>query len=393
MVQPTLLNIGASAAQNYQRGQQTRLANLQEQRAQAQAPLRNRLLELQGDRTQQDIGIARSQEARAQQQASRKAIGEIAPMLVSEIESLLKMPSVDQRVARVQQIMPMLESVGLGKLQISGPEDLSDGSLLTLQRGLMSGLKSAPSAQSLVSKIGVNPSTGKNEFFTLSGPNQVNWTGVEPPTDVENLSSHLQKRLSTSNDEVGNSQKKIFEYDSLASQLEATNFRGGWLGGTVGELFKDALGTQDVETELRKRFQSARNTLAMSSLPPGAASDRDVRFALEGLPSNNTDNKSMARFVRGLARMEELNQKFHRFKSSFISRNKSEEGLVEAWDASDQFNEWKDTYWAGAPETEAPPATSPTATRRGTRGTRGGRMSQPSAETYTAPDGTTFTVE
>lgn len=147
----------------------------------------------------------------------------------------------------------------------------------------------------------------------------------------QELSGHLQKRLSTATDDGIKAERNASEFLSLADQIEASDLSGGLLGGTVGETLKDITGSQDATTELKKRAQQVRASQVMANLPPGAASDPDVAMAKQPMPSDNAPKEQWASWLRGVSKLEQYNADFNNFKAEYISKNGSERDLTKAW--------------------------------------------------------------
>ena len=183
------MDLGTSAVQNYQRGQNIRLANLQEQRAQEQAPIRNRLLELQGDRTQQDIGIARSQEARAKQESESNLATDrveraktLAPVVFGQMVRLRELPQ-EQRAAEVQRIAPGLRRLGAESLlEGLSVEDLNDQNLDRSIVDVGNLLAQTTGKDPFTSPFqAIDPVTGDTVWYQASKGGRVQSTGLEVP--------------------------------------------------------------------------------------------------------------------------------------------------------------------------------------------------------------------
>jgi len=147
----------------------------------------------------------------------------------------------------------------------------------------------------------------------------------------QELSGHLQKRLSTATDDGIKAERNASEFLSLADQIEASDLSGGVFGGTVGEALKDITGSQDATTELKKRAQQVRASQVMANLPPGAASDPDVAMAKQPMPSDNAPKEQWASWLRGVSKLEQYNADFNNFKAEYISKNGNERDLTKAW--------------------------------------------------------------
>lgn len=145
------------------------------------------------------------------------------------------------------------------------------------------------------------------------------------------LSVHLQKRLSQSTDSAIEARSNAQQISGLASEIEKAGFGGGLFGGSWGEALKEYSGNQDAETELRRRYYAIRGSQVVKNLPPGAASDTDIKLALAGFPADTAGAKEISSFLNGVAKLEEATADFNEFQAQYISDNGSEKGMLAAW--------------------------------------------------------------
>lgn len=147
----------------------------------------------------------------------------------------------------------------------------------------------------------------------------------------QELSVHLQKRLSDSTDMAIESRSNVAEFENLADQIEGANIGGGIFQGSWAERVKDITGQQDAVTSLRKRYNAIKGSQVVKNLPPGAASDADIALALAGFPTDNASGPQLASFLRGVAKLEERQANFQDFKANYISENRTERGMLKAY--------------------------------------------------------------
>lgn len=104
----------------------------------------------------------------------------------------------------------------------------------------------------------------------------------------------------------------------LASRLEQ---QGGGYGAASGinAWLRNATGNQDAWTQTRQEYVRLRNTQAIKSLPPGPATDRDIELALKGFPAENADAKTVASFLRGMAKMAQYEAVSESAKSEWVN--------------------------------------------------------------------------
>lgn len=173
------------------------------------------------------------------------------------------------------------------------------------------------------------------------------------------LAPGVQTRLAKTIDSAVAAENSIGKYNNLANDIEKSDLRGGLLGGSWGEKVKEITGSQDSVTELRKEFAQARASQASANLPPGSASDADVALALGPIPSDNANKQQLASYLRGQAKLAQINADFHNFKADYISNTGSERGMLQAWKEQGKARTQQPRKPATAPQpaaTQAPAA-------------------------------------
>lgn len=147
----------------------------------------------------------------------------------------------------------------------------------------------------------------------------------------EELSAHLQKRLSVATDEAVKAEGDTGKYSALADEIDRSEISGGLLGGKWGEAFKDVTGSQDAVSDLRRQYNGIKAAQVVANLPPGAASDTDIALALSGFPSENANKQQISGFLRGLAKLQKVNAEFNNYKAEYLSTKGSERGMLKSW--------------------------------------------------------------
>lgn len=148
--------------------------------------------------------------------------------------------------------------------------------------------------------------------------------------EEKKLSATVQKILDTAQTESIDADTRSRSLNVLADDISKLNIGGG-LAASTSETLKNALGTQDDVSELRRRFNAVRASQAVQNLPPGPASDKDIQLALSGFPPENASGDQVESFLRGAAKLESVNAAFHAFKSDLISKQGSTKGLIQGW--------------------------------------------------------------
>lgn len=151
------------------------------------------------------------------------------------------------------------------------------------------------------------------------------------------LKPTMQKILDTAQTQAFDSEKTANEFDLLVDDYRGQDFEGG-VTASIGEFLKDALGTQDEASALRRKFRGIRASQATKNLPPGPASDKDIALALSGFPPDNAPAEVIASFLVGASKLARIDNAFQSFKAEYISENKNSGGLIKAWrDNKDQI--------------------------------------------------------
>lgn len=145
------------------------------------------------------------------------------------------------------------------------------------------------------------------------------------------LAPGVQTRLAKTIDSAVSAENNVGKFSSLANDIEQSNISGGYLGGKFSETLKELTGSQDAITDLRREVNSVKASQATANLPPGSASDADVKLAMGPFPTDNANKKQLASWLRGLSKLQQINADFHNFKADYISDNGSERGMLQAW--------------------------------------------------------------
>jgi len=146
----------------------------------------------------------------------------------------------------------------------------------------------------------------------------------------EELSPTVQKILDKAQTEAISAGQNASSFDVLASDVEKSDFEGG-IVASVKETMKNLTGQQDAVSDLRLKYNAVRASQAVTNLPPGPASDKDIALALSGFPKDNAPATQLARFLRGTAKLQRINEAFLTFKSDKISKKKGTRALLQDW--------------------------------------------------------------
>ncbi|EFG3663246.1 acyltransferase [Escherichia coli] len=136
------------------------------------------------------------------------------------------------------------------------------------------------------------------------------------------LSVNMEKAIEKSAGDAAASRNAADSMTTLADTLEKKKPTPG-LFGNAENMFTKLTGQDNYLRDMRIRFNQLANAQATKLLPPGPASDKDIEFARKGIPSETDNPMVMARWLRGMAKMESNNAKFNEFRSEWMSANGS----------------------------------------------------------------------
>lgn len=108
--------------------------------------------------------------------------------------------------------------------------------------------------------------------------------------------------------------------EDLADKIAGSGARGG-MGSSWAEWMKRNTGMQDPVSMLRAQYQQVINQQAIKNLPPGPASDKDIQFARQAFPKPTDPPEYVAKFLKGLAKMQRIAASGDARRADWISAN------------------------------------------------------------------------
>lgn len=198
---------------------------------------------------------------------------------------------------------------------------------------------------------------GQIEADTKQTEIENDWLPDEKQWNIENIKSQIGERsgrlqldrdtLETNTqlkfEELGQSQTKLSDgmikhindavMDSAAALSQAQKFNGLadryaregqaggiWSSGWAG--FKRTMGfSNDEQNAMIREYDRLINEKVIQSLPPGAASDTDIALALKGFPAANADAATITKFLRGMAKMSEVDSIHKQMAAEWMNQN------------------------------------------------------------------------
>ncbi len=109
--------------------------------------------------------------------------------------------------------------------------------------------------------------------------------------------------------------------NSLADRYAKESQAGGiWTGGWAG--FKRATGfSNDEQNAMMREYNRLINSEVLKALPPGPATDKDIEMARKGFPPSNADSTTITTFLRGVAKMSEVDAAHKQMKAEWVNQN------------------------------------------------------------------------
>lgn len=197
---------------------------------------------------------------------------------------------------------------------------------------------------------------------------------------ASSLPEQAKKDINTAAVAAGAAKQQAAQFNSLATRLqEAGGGFGALSRGT--EWFKRATGNEDYVTQLRQEFTRLRNSAAVQSLPPGPATDRDIALVLEGFPAPTADAGTMASFLRGMAKLQDITAATENARVDWLANNRGSLGRAQSAFPAGDFAARPGETWVDMSTRIAQEINTRYAAGAGT----GGAPQQPSAAIPGAP--------
>ena len=128
---------------------------------------------------------------------------------------------------------------------------------------------------------------------------------VDPESDTgSELKNPVEEELIKRTREGESAVREFNNANLLQQQLldGSIELTPGFIGGLRTRAYEIA-GIQDEEEAVKKDFIRRRNTQIINSLPPGIASDTDIRVFSAGFPSDNANQETVLRFLAAQKRI------------------------------------------------------------------------------------------
>jgi len=138
--------------------------------------------------------------------------------------------------------------------------------------------------------------------------------------NITELPADTRKLVNDSAVAAAASKQSANQYNDLAKRLDEA---GGGYGAATSfvDYLRKQTGAQNALTNLRQEYTRVRNSAAIKSLPPGVATDKDIELALKGIPPENADARTVASFLRGIGKMQDIEASVGNAKTDWLANN------------------------------------------------------------------------
>jgi 2C-methyl-D-erythritol 2,4-cyclodiphosphate synthase len=137
--------------------------------------------------------------------------------------------------------------------------------------------------------------------------------------NLNEIPADTRKLINESATLAAASKQSANQMNDLAKRIE--DLGGYGTASRLGEFAKKTLGAEGYETGLRQEYTRLRNQAGIKSLPPGPATDKDIQLALKGFPEDTSNSKSIASFLRGMAKLQEIDAASNNAKTDWLAQN------------------------------------------------------------------------
>ena len=292
-----------------------------------------------------------------EQEVGRKRTS--AQMLMSEIQQVMKTPNISK--ADKEKALGLLREAA----QAGEDSDLLKPRVEELKKSLLPkkvGSRASPTFRTLF-----NEEKGMNYDYALYrgedgkivqeeiGPSKVEKSKTEEEVDLGLDTKWGSEFLKEARTKAQEAATNAANYNQLATEASKRTFFERGVTGKALSATEEALGIAGAATLHRRRINEIRMSKALSLLPAGPASDRDVQLALDAsIDPNNLEDEQAEAYLRGMAKIAEAEEEYYSKKAQFIQYTKDPNAVgFEDWVAKTQAQKTMDFYMDRVPDSVA----------------------------------------
>lgn len=114
------------------------------------------------------------------------------------------------------------------------------------------------------------------------------------------------------------------------------NFRQGLAGAFDTWITRNITGNYDSQNALKQDFTKFVNEMVIKGLPPGVASDRDIKITQAGWPPATASPEYMAAYMNGIKKLKIIEHTRAAHRSNYLGINKDVTGAYSSWAKNQQ---------------------------------------------------------
>lgn len=115
----------------------------------------------------------------------------------------------------------------------------------------------------------------------------------------------------------------------LANQLAAAPDFSSGFGASVNDTLTKLTGNKDAGQQLRGQLSQFANSAILGELPPGSASDEDVRLVRSGVPSDTASKDTWQAYFSAVGRVQQVAALYQNAKSDYVTANRGDLGPLK----------------------------------------------------------------
>jgi len=138
--------------------------------------------------------------------------------------------------------------------------------------------------------------------------------------NLMDIPADTRKLINESAVSAATAKQSADQFNNLASRIESQGGNYG-VASSASDFMKKIGGFQGGMTQLKQEYARLRNSAAIKSLPPGPATDKDIQLALSGFPSDTARATDLAAFLRGMAKLQDIESSVANAKTDWLAQN------------------------------------------------------------------------
>ena len=162
------------------------------------------------------------------------------------------------------------------------------------------------------------------------------------------LPESAQKLVNESAVAAATAKQSAQRFNTLAGELDKLPSSWGSLN-SLEEWSRNQFGAQNFRSAIQAEYTRLANSAGIqaykASGASGTMSDADLAVALDGIPKANANPATMARFMRGMAKMQDIDAALNGAKTDWLTQNRGQLGRsTKAFIAGDYSVKPGETY-------------------------------------------------